>query len=123
MLPVEAPADYSLRLLVPPAFKDLSIECGDIDGVVLGSWANLDGSGSLESDDDSSHAGYWAAAAVWSNAWDQTTIDRVSCIPFSTNIVLLSCYKCISWCNNAIANTKHKLTVTEKMRLLRSGLR
>ncbi|XP_057541426.1 uncharacterized protein LOC130820175 isoform X2 [Amaranthus tricolor] len=74
---VEAPADYSLRLLIPPAFKDFSIECGDIDGVVLGSWANLDGSGCLEADDDSSHAGYWAAAAVWSNAWDQTTIDRI----------------------------------------------
>ncbi|XWS41450.1 hypothetical protein CRYUN_Cryun17cG0082900 [Craigia yunnanensis] len=28
-------------------------------------------------DQDGAHAGYWAAAAVWSKAWDQRTIDRI----------------------------------------------
>jgi len=73
----EASADCNLRLFHPSAFRNHIIECGDIDGVVLGSWENAKAS-SLEVDDDSSHAGYWAAAAVWSNAWDQKTIDRVS---------------------------------------------
>lgn len=72
----EAPGDCSLRLLHPPVVKNLIIECGDIDGVVLGSWTNANDSSS-EADDDSSYAGYWAAAAVWSNAWDQKTIDRI----------------------------------------------
>ncbi|XP_056696690.1 uncharacterized protein [Spinacia oleracea] len=77
LLSTEVSEDYSLHLLFPPAFRNLIIECGDIDGVVLGSWENLEGFGSPEADDDSNHAGYWAAAAVWSNAWDQTTIDRI----------------------------------------------
>lgn len=72
----EAPGDYGLRLLHPSAFRNHIIKCGDIDGVVLGSWENANASSS-EVDDDSSHAGYWASAAVWSNAWDQKTIDRI----------------------------------------------
>lgn len=53
------------------------IECGDVDGAVLGSWVNINDytkefSGSNISD------GYWACAAVWSDSWDQRTVDRVS---------------------------------------------
>ncbi|XP_021728108.1 uncharacterized protein LOC110695197 isoform X1 [Chenopodium quinoa] len=77
LLPTKASGNYRLHLLFPPVFRNLVIECGDIDGVVLGSWANFNGVGSTEIDDDSSHAGYWAAAAVWSYVWDQTTIDRI----------------------------------------------
>ncbi|XP_062194810.1 uncharacterized protein LOC133897988 isoform X2 [Phragmites australis] len=54
------------------------IECGDVDGAVLGSWVNINDytdfkelSGSNISD------GYWACAAVWSDAWDQRTVDRI----------------------------------------------
>lgn len=44
---------------------------------MLGSWVNINDntkefSGSNISD------GYWACAAVWSDAWDQRTVDRVS---------------------------------------------
>lgn len=53
------------------------IECGDVDGAVLGSWVNINDctkefSGSNISD------GYWACAAVWSDAWGPRTVDRVS---------------------------------------------
>jgi spatacsin len=69
------------------------IECGDVDGAVLGSWVNIDEysdfkefSGSNISD------GYWACAAVWSDAWDQRTVDRVShdfsCQLFAWSITL-----------------------------------
>lgn len=55
----------------------LTIECGDVDGAVLGSWVNINDctkefSGSNISD------GYWACAAVWSDAWDPRNVDRVS---------------------------------------------
>ncbi|XP_058186031.1 uncharacterized protein LOC131303262 isoform X4 [Rhododendron vialii] len=59
-------------------FKDVVIECGEIDGVVLGPWANINGHSFVPmSDDDGSHGAYWAAAAIWSDAWDQRTIDRI----------------------------------------------
>ncbi|XWS29439.1 hypothetical protein CRYUN_Cryun24cG0029700 [Craigia yunnanensis] len=59
-------------------FNNLMIECGEIDGVVLGSWANVDeNSSDPVLDQDGAHDGYWAAAAVWSKAWDQRTIDRI----------------------------------------------
>ncbi|KAH7860687.1 hypothetical protein Vadar_016791 [Vaccinium darrowii] len=59
-------------------FKDVIIECGEIDGVVLGPWANINGHSFVPvSDEDGSHAAYWAAAAIWSDAWDQRTIDRI----------------------------------------------
>ncbi|KAL9229664.1 hypothetical protein vseg_005107 [Gypsophila vaccaria] len=75
--PTEDSKDYSLCLLCP-AVRNLKIECGDIDGVVLGSWTDVNSTGvSSEVDDDSSPEGYWSAAAVWSIAWDQTTIDRI----------------------------------------------
>lgn len=55
------------------------IECGEIDGVVLGSWTDLNENSSVpEIDGDDVLAGYCAAAAVWCNVWDQKTIDRVS---------------------------------------------
>lgn len=52
------------------------IECGDVDGAVLGSWVNINDctkefSGSNISD------GYWACAAVWSDAWGPRTVDRI----------------------------------------------
>ena len=37
----------------------------------------------LEVDEDDAHVGYWAAAAVWFDAWDQRTVDRVSCFSVS----------------------------------------
>ncbi|XP_071914201.1 uncharacterized protein [Coffea arabica] len=67
----------SFRVL-HPLHKDLIIACGDIDGAVFGSWISINGHPvPPEVDDDSFHAGYWTAAAVWSDAWDQITIDRV----------------------------------------------
>ncbi|XP_052197729.1 uncharacterized protein LOC127804771 isoform X2 [Diospyros lotus] len=60
------------------SFKDQIIECGEIDGVVLGSWASIDeNSFTPMPDEDVNHAAYWAAAAIWSDAWDQITVDRV----------------------------------------------
>ncbi|CAK9137988.1 unnamed protein product [Ilex paraguariensis] len=74
---INSPEEVNLRLL-RSQFISLVIECGDIDGVVLGSWTNVnEHSGDPVVDDDSAHAGYWAAAAVWSDAWDQRTIDRI----------------------------------------------
>lgn len=68
-----------MQLLNSHLFGNLIIQCGEIDGVVLGSWTNVNESSSEPViDEDNAHAGYWAAAAVWSNAWDQKTIDRVS---------------------------------------------
>lgn len=68
-----------MHLLNSPLLGKLIIECGEIDGVVLGSWTKVSQSSSVaEAEEDSVHAGYWAAAAIWSNAWDQRTIDRVS---------------------------------------------
>jgi spatacsin len=55
------------------------IECGDVDGTVLGSWANInDYNDSNEFSSSNISGGYWACAAVWSDAWDQRTVDRVS---------------------------------------------
>ncbi|KAE8706827.1 ubiquitin carboxyl-terminal hydrolase 27-like [Hibiscus syriacus] len=67
-----------IHLCLLDFFNNLKIECGEIDGVVLGAWANVNENSSdtvLEQDDV--HTGYWAAAAVWSKAWDQRTIDRI----------------------------------------------
>ncbi|KAK6150525.1 hypothetical protein DH2020_015457 [Rehmannia glutinosa] len=74
----DAPGEISLRLL-HPLFNNIVITCGEIDGVVLGSWTTVDEhSVAPEVDDDSSHAAYWTAAVAWSDAWDQKVIDRVS---------------------------------------------
>ncbi|KAK4394130.1 hypothetical protein Sango_1883800 [Sesamum angolense] len=73
----DAVGEISLRL-VHPLFKNLIILCGEIDGVVLGSWTTVDEqSVAADVDDDSSHAAYWAAAMAWSDAWDQRVIDRI----------------------------------------------
>lgn len=70
--------EISLHLL-HPLFTNLIISCGEIDGVVLGSWTSIDkDSVAAEVDDDTSHAAYWAAAAAWSDVWDQRVVDRVS---------------------------------------------
>ncbi|KAL5818547.1 hypothetical protein ACOSQ4_022389 [Xanthoceras sorbifolium] len=67
-----------LHLLNSQFFGNLIIKCGEIDGVVLGSWTTVNESSSDPAvDEDNAHTGYWAAAAVWSNAWDQRTIDRI----------------------------------------------
>ncbi|KAG6721774.1 hypothetical protein I3842_03G128800 [Carya illinoinensis] len=73
-----SPGRLDLHLLNSPLLGKLIIECGEIDGVVLGSWTKVSQSSSVaEAEEDSVHAGYWAAAAIWSNAWDQRTIDRI----------------------------------------------
>lgn len=54
------------------------IKCGDIDGVILGSWVNLDDDPAFSVvDEENVHTGYWACAAIWADAWDQRTIDRI----------------------------------------------
>ncbi|WVZ99776.1 hypothetical protein U9M48_045026 [Paspalum notatum var. saurae] len=54
------------------------IECGDVDGAVLGSWVNInDYTDSKEFSGSNISGGYWACAAVWSDAWDQRTVDRI----------------------------------------------
>ena len=70
-----------MRLLHSNVFKNFIIECGEVDGVVLGSWTDLNENPSVSMiDNNDVLAGYFAAAAVWCNAWDQKTIDRVSYI-------------------------------------------
>ncbi|KAJ0988045.1 hypothetical protein J5N97_006401 [Dioscorea zingiberensis] len=57
---------------------NLTIECGDIDGVVCGLWASVDnGSTISELCEDNGHAGYWACAFAWSSAWDDRTMERI----------------------------------------------
>lgn len=67
------------RLLL---YGNFIIECGEIDGIVLDSWINMsETSSALEVDEDGAHVGYWSAAAVWFDAWDKKTVDRVSYFP------------------------------------------
>ncbi|KAK8673759.1 hypothetical protein V6N13_112074 [Hibiscus sabdariffa] len=67
-----------IHLCLLDFFNNLKIECGEIDGVVLGAWANVsENSSDTVLEQDGVLAGYWAAAAVWSKAWDQRTIDRI----------------------------------------------
>jgi spatacsin len=76
---LNSPGQIKLQLLPSYLFSNLIIECGEIDGVVLGSLTSINGnSPDPVVDEDTAHAGYWAAAAAWSSAWDQRTIDRVS---------------------------------------------
>ncbi|KAM3708731.1 hypothetical protein ACJW31_02G119000 [Castanea mollissima] len=70
-----SPEGIYLHLLRPHLFDNLIIECGEIDGVVIGSWTNVNQSSSV--DEDNANAKYWAAAAIWSNAWNQRTVDRI----------------------------------------------
>ncbi|KAL2342976.1 hypothetical protein Fmac_004261 [Flemingia macrophylla] len=72
------PEEYRLRLLHNHSFDSHVIECGEIDGIVFDTWINIsESSSALEVDEDDAHVGYWAAAAVWFDAWDQRTVDRI----------------------------------------------
>lgn len=72
-----APGEISLHLL-HPLFNNLIISCGDIDGVVLGSWTSVDDrSIDSEVDGESNYGAYWSGAVAWSDAWDQRVTDRV----------------------------------------------
>ncbi|KAF0916073.1 hypothetical protein E2562_000693 [Oryza meyeriana var. granulata] len=54
------------------------IECGDVDGAVIGSWVNVNDYTNLKEFSESNLSdGYWACAAIWSDAWDQRTVDRI----------------------------------------------
>ena len=76
---IDSEGELNICLLHSHFFKDVIIKCGEIDGVVLGSWANINDHSFVRTrDEDSSHAAYWATAAIWSDSWDQRTIDRVS---------------------------------------------
>ncbi|XP_023634817.1 uncharacterized protein LOC17879534 [Capsella rubella] len=81
LLTAEVPFDccqMSLHLGGSSLFQHLEIECGEVDGVVLGSWTKINESTSEHVLDETDViAGYWAAAAVWSNAWDQRTFDHI----------------------------------------------
>ncbi|KAL6583192.1 hypothetical protein OROMI_005270 [Orobanche minor] len=70
----DALGEISLHLLS----NNLTIVCGEIDGVVLGSWKTVDEhSVAPEADVDINHAAYWAAAVAWSDVWDQRVVDRI----------------------------------------------
>ncbi|KAL6848044.1 hypothetical protein ACP4OV_022172 [Aristida adscensionis] len=54
------------------------IECGDVDGAVLDPWVNIsDYTNFKEFSGSDISDGYWACAAIWSDAWDQRTVDRI----------------------------------------------
>lgn len=73
------PEGHKLQLTCLQAHNNFTIECGEIDGVVLGSWTNIEEISAFPViDEDNTHAGYWAGAAVWSDSWNQGTVDRVS---------------------------------------------
>ncbi|KAK4767669.1 hypothetical protein SAY86_015419 [Trapa natans] len=64
--------------LVFPLYNDINIECGEIDGIVLGTWMNISTNSSAEvTDNDGACVGFWAASAIWSSIWDQTTVHRI----------------------------------------------
>ncbi|KAK4366838.1 hypothetical protein RND71_014718 [Anisodus tanguticus] len=69
--------EIKLHLLAPLG-RDLVIACGELDGVVLGSWMNVNEQPiAPEADDDSTHSSYWSAAAVWFDVWDQRVVDCI----------------------------------------------
>uniref|UniRef100_A0A2P2LNY5 Uncharacterized protein LOC105123888 isoform X3 n=1 Tax=Rhizophora mucronata TaxID=61149 RepID=A0A2P2LNY5_RHIMU len=71
-------SEIKLHVSHSPLSRELFIQCGDIDGVVLGLWTSINENPPvLEVDEDVARAGYWAAAAVWCSAWDQQTIDHI----------------------------------------------
>ncbi|XP_078164792.1 spatacsin carboxy-terminus protein isoform X3 [Carex rostrata] len=58
--------------------NDSPIFCGEVDGAILGVWADISTYTELpEPFESTTPGGYWACAAAWSDAWDQRTIDRV----------------------------------------------
>ncbi|MCO5582951.1 hypothetical protein L7F22_036854 [Adiantum nelumboides] len=71
-------SDPDLQLLCSvEKTHDLVIACGEIDGVVLGEWNNLEISVTSQTFLEELSPGYWAGAAVWLNDWDKFTLDRV----------------------------------------------
>ena len=84
---IDSQGGIHLRIFHSSLFSNLTIDCGEIDGVVLGSWATSNGYAVVpEVDNANTHAVYWAAAAVWCDCWDQRTVDRVS------RLLFLSCF-------------------------------
>lgn len=78
--------------LVLHVYDNTIIECGDIDGAVIGCWANVDSTiAPSEVCEDDAHSGYWACAAVWSDSWDSRTMDRVSAILLVSTYFVASC--------------------------------
>lgn len=72
-----ATEEIKLHLLATLA-RDLVIACGELDGVVLGSWMNVNEQPiAPETDNDSTHSSYWSAAALWFDVWDQRTVDCI----------------------------------------------
>ncbi|KAF3781980.1 Spatacsin-C domain-containing protein [Nymphaea thermarum] len=71
------PQGVRLQLTLSHACNGQSIECGEIDGVVLGSWPDANESSCHPVEEDNHHAFYWAGAVIWSDAWDQKTVDRI----------------------------------------------
>ncbi|KAF3678189.1 hypothetical protein FXO37_04501 [Capsicum annuum] len=72
-----ATKEIKLHLLAPLG-RDLVIACGELDGVVLGSWMNVSEQPiAPEADNDSTHSSYWSAAAVWFDVWDQRFVDCI----------------------------------------------
>eukprot|EP01018_Ginkgo_biloba_P020370 Gb_30364 [translate_table: standard] len=72
--------DATLHLICSSQqFKDHNIECGEIDGAVLGSWSSISTKEGFfaGSTQDNTSAGYWSGAAVWLDGWDQCTMDRI----------------------------------------------
>lgn len=61
---------------------DLTIACGEIDGVVLGNWNSLQIPMTTHTSLEELAPGYWAGAAVWLDEWDKRTLDGVSELSF-----------------------------------------
>lgn len=62
-----------------------TLQCGEVDGVVLGSWDYAtapEASDVADGEQANPAAGYLVLAAVWLHAWDEVTVDRVSPIAF-----------------------------------------
>lgn len=59
MLTLKSPGEIKLHLLCPHLFSNLTIECGEIDGVVLGPWTSIkEDYCDPVVDEDTAHAGY-----------------------------------------------------------------
>ncbi|CAN4088547.1 unnamed protein product [Withania somnifera] len=72
-----ATEEIKLHLLAPLG-RDIVIACGELDGVVLGSWMNVNEQPvASEADNDSTHSSYWCAAALWFDVWDQRVVDCI----------------------------------------------
>lgn len=59
----------------------VSLQCQEVDGVVLGSWDYVAAPEVLENsggEQANASAGYLVLATVWLHPWDEGTVDRVS---------------------------------------------